>query len=89
MESKIITNDDRRAKYYRWMAYARRIAKFLPQLLQLVCVIAFIPLIMSLTPYIDGSEELETAFTTSQLTAMLVVLVLCYGVLAIGRIGRR
>lgn len=89
MEGRIITDDDRRAKYYRWIAYARKFGKFIPQILQLVCVIAFIPLLTSLAPYIDGSEELETALTPSQLTALLVVMVLCYGVLAIGRIGRK
>ena len=61
---------------------------WIPSILKLVCVIAFIPLIMSLTPYIEGSQELETAMTNSQLTAILIVLVLCYGVIAVSKLGK-
>lgn len=88
MDGRIITNDEKRAKYYRWIAYAKRFGRIVPLILQVVCVIAFIPLLVSLTPYIDGSQELETAMTPSQLTAMFLVLVLCYGVMMIGKMGK-
>lgn len=70
------------------IAYTKLIMGWIPSILKLVCVIAFIPLLMSLTPYIEGSQELETAMTNSQLTAILLVLVLCYGVIAVSKLGK-
>lgn len=88
MDGRIITNDEKRAKYYRWISYAKGFAKLIPNILQIVCIIGFIPLLMTLIPYIDGSEEMENALTASQLSAILLVLVICYGVMMVGKMGK-
>lgn len=66
------------------IAILRFIWSWLPSILYLVLVIALIPLIQSLTPYIDGSAELENPMTNSQLTAILCLLVVCYTIILLG-----
>ena len=83
------TKLSRNEKITRFIGYTKFIMKFVPGILQIICLIGFIPLLISLTPYIDGSKELETAMTPSQLTAMFMILVLCYGVMMIGKMGHR
>lgn len=82
-------NEANKTKAAKVIAYARFFARFIPLILQLVLIIGFIPLLMSLTPYIDGSEELETAMTPSQLTAIFLVLIIVYGIMMIGNMGKR
>lgn len=78
----------RNEKIARFVGYTKFIMKFVPDILKIICIIGFIPLLISLTPYIDGSKELEMAMTPSQLTSIFIVLVLCYGITMIGRMGR-
>lgn len=66
------------------IAILKIIWSWLPSILFLVLVIALIPLIQSLTPYIDGSAELENPMTNSQLTAILCLLVICYAIILLG-----
>lgn len=66
------------------IAILKFILSLLPSILYIVLVIALIPLIQSLTPYIDGSAELENPMTNSQLTAILCLLVICYAIILLG-----
>lgn len=66
------------------IAILKYIGSWLPSILYIVLVIALIPLIQSLTPYIDGSAELENPMTNSQLTAILCLLVICYAIILLG-----
>lgn len=66
------------------IAILKYIVSWLPTILYIVLVIALIPLIQSLTPYIDGSAELENPMTNSQLTAILCLLVICYAIILLG-----
>lgn len=66
------------------IAILKIILSLLPSILYIVLVIALIPLIQSLTPYIDGSAELENPMTNSQLTAILCLLVICYAIILLG-----
>lgn len=68
----------------KMIAILKIILSWLPSTMYLVLVIALIPLIQSLTPYIDGSAELENPMTNSQLTAILCLLVVCYAIILLG-----
>lgn len=80
--------DETKTKIAKVIGYTRYFAKWIPPILQLVCIIALIPLLTSFAPYVEGTEELENPMTASQLTAMFGMLAICYGVLIIGRFGR-
>jgi len=73
-----------KTRHAQIIAILRYVWTWIPSILFLVLVIALIPLIQSLTPYIDGSAELENPMTNSQLTAILCLLVLCYAIILLG-----
>ena len=66
------------------IAILKNVLSWLPSILYILLVIMLIPLLTSLTPYIDGSAELENPMTNSQLTAILCLLVVCYAIILLG-----
>lgn len=74
----------RKTRYALIITILRYVWTWIPSILYLVLVIALIPLIQSLTPYIDGSAELENPMTNSQLTAILCLLAICYAIILLG-----
>lgn len=82
----IVEKNTRNAKI---IAALRFLWKILPSILLLIYTLLMVPVLKYLAPYVSGDEVLENPLTTSQISAMLMMLIVAYSIIMLSKIVKK
>lgn len=82
----VIEKNTRNAKILSALRFLWRI---LPSILLLIYTLLMLPLLKYLAPYVSGDEVLENPLTTSQISAMLLMLIVVYSITMLSKIVKK
>lgn len=80
---------DRKRKRYLTIQYIRFGLKVTIYVAKIVFILCMIPLLQLMAGYIGGDEIMENPLTNSQITAMMITLLICYAIYIVNKAGKR
>ena len=83
------SDSDKEKKKYLTIKWIRFGFKIAAEIAAIIFMISCIPLLKEMSLYVTGEKIMENALTTSQLTGMLLMVMICYAMFVAVKIVRK
>lgn len=82
----VIEKNTRNAKI---LSALRFLWKIIPSIALLIYALLMVPMLKFLAPYVSGDEVMENPLTTSQISAMLLMLIVVYSIIMLSKMVKK